>query len=318
MNDYDFWQRALAGEEVGGPTLPLHEDSPQPGFWRKRISKAGGYLPTAIWRGEDGALIGLLDGRETNPVDLWTYCCRFPISEEHYRARVATGKWHDEDSAVTASLSPPPAGIGDNNPPTDPAEVLKGQIDAALAGVADYGAIGSDATAAKAQSLRSRLLDLSREADKTRETLKRPHFEAGKAVDEVFQPMVKAAKSGADLIAKELSAHETRKAREEADKIAKERLRLAEEQFKHAPLGAPEPPPEPIPAPVAAPIKGAYGRAAAVKVVKIATVTDQDAAYGYLKSQPELAVVIQKLAQRIVDAGMTVPGVTIEEQRKVS
>ncbi len=304
MTSYDYWQNALAGN-FG----PVHEDSPQPGFYRKRTGKSAGYVPVAIWVDGPGGIECLVDGAERDASEVWTYCCPHPITEEQYHARINTGKWHDEDAAVTASL-------GHNQP--DQADSIKDQIDAALKGVADYGAITSDETAAKAQSLRSRLLELSRDADKHRETLKRPHFEAGKAVDELYQPLVKAAKSGADTIAKELSAHETRKARIEADRLAAERKRLAEEQAKHAPIGAPEPAPEPMPIPVAAPIKGAYGRAAAVKIVKVAKVVDQDAAYAALKSQPDLAALIQKLAQKLVDAGFSVAGVEVTEERKVS
>lgn len=309
MADYTYWQNALQGN-----FLPVHEDSPQPGFYRQRNGKAKGYYPAAIWK-EEGLLVASVAGMMADPGSIWTYVCQHPVTEQQYRDRVATGKWWDEDDSVTASLSPPAAG---HNQP-DAVDSIRDQIDAALKGVADYGAITTDETAAKAQSLRSRLLELSREADKTREALKRPHFEAGKAVDDLYQPMVKSAKAGADVIAKELGAHETRKAREEAGRQAKERQRLADEAAKHAPIGAPEPVPEPMPAPVAvAPIKGAYGRGASVKVVKVATVSDQDAAYGYLKAQPDLVAVIAKLAQKAVDAGFTVPGVTVEEQRKVS
>ncbi len=318
VNEYEFWQRALSGEKVGGDTLPVHESEPHCGFWRFKSEKGGQFFPMATWM-QDGTLVALteVDGRQVGvkPEAFWTRICRHPVTEDHYRERIATGRWRDEDSSVTASLQPPP--VGHNEPPE--VDTIRDQIDAALKGVSDYGAINSDETAAKAQSLRSRLLELSREADKRREALKRPHFEAGKAVDEAWQPLVKTAKAGADAIAKELGAHETRKAKAEADRQAAERKRLAEEAAKHAPIGAPEPVPEPAPAPVAAaPIKGAYGRAAAVKVVKVATVTDQDAAYGYLKAQPELVALIQKLAQKLVDAGFSLPGVEITEERKVS
>ncbi len=309
MADYTYWQQALRGN-----FLPIHEGEPQYGFFRKRTGKAAGYAPVAIWEGEDGETVATVDGQKYEPAEIWSFVADKPITEAQFRDRVASGKWHDEDDSVTASLSPPPS--GHNNPPA--VASLQDQIEAALKGVLDYGDILTDETAAKAQSLRSRLLELSREADKTREALKRPHFEAGKAVDELYQPLVKSAKAGADAIAKELGAHETRKARIEADRLAAERKRLAEEQAKHAPIGAPEPPPEPAPSPVATPIRGAYGRAAAVKVVKIATVVDQDAAYAHLKAQPELAALIAKLAQKAVDAGFSVPGVEITEERRVS
>ncbi len=308
MTDYTYWQQALEGN-----FLPIHESEPQLGFYRKRNGKAGTFAPAAIWD-DFGKIVASVSGLPADPSDIWTYVCQYPVTEDQYRNRMKTGKWWDEDDSVTASLQTPQAG---HNQP-DEVDSIADQIDAALKGVDDYGVIMTDETAAKAQSLRSRLLELSREADKKRETLKRPHFEAGKAVDEAWQPLVKAAKGGADVIAKELGAHETRKARIEADRLAAERKRLAEEAAKNAPIEASEPIPEPIPAPVAAPIRGAYGRAAAVKIVKIAKVIDQDAAYAYLKATAELVALIQSLSQKAVTAGFSVPGVEITEERKVS
>lgn len=309
MASYEYWESVLAGN-----ALPVHEDDPQPGFWRKRTGKAKGYIPVALWE-QGGKMVGVANLGVIDPKDIWTYCCTHAITEQQYWDRVNTGKWHDEDDSVTASLSPPPSG---HNQP-DAVDSIKDQISAALAGVTSYTEVKDDEQAAKAQSLRSRLLELSREADKTREALKRPHFEAGKAVDELYQPLVKSAKTGADAIAKALGAHETTKFKAEQARIAAERAKEAAKAAKHAHIGAePEPPPEPAPTPVAAPIKGAYGRAAAVKVVKVAIVKDQDAAYLALKSQPELAALILRLAQKMVDAGFSVSGVEIEEQRKVS
>ena len=322
---YDFWRRALAGEEVGGPTLPVHEDKGHPGFWRMRTSRAGEFVPVATWI-QDGEMLAVteFEGRQVGikPEAIWTRICRHPLSEENYRSRIATGKWWDEDSATTASLIVP--SIGHNNGPTDPAEILSEQITAALAGVEAYAEVKDDETAARAQSLRSRLLELSREADKTREAQKAPHFEAGKAVDALFQPLVKSSKAGAETIAKALSAFETAKAREAARlaKIAEEARRKAlEEAQAKAPIGVTVVP-EPLPASAAvlaapAPIRGAYGRGASVKAVKIATVVNMDLAYAFLKSQPELIELIQKLAQKMVTNGLDVPGVTVEEQRKV-
>lgn len=322
MNDYTYWTNALAGK-FG----EVHDGHPQFGFYRKRTGKAQGYIPIAIWE-QDGKIIALADGREADANEIWTYCCPHPVTEEQYRSRVETGKWHDEDAAVTDSLV---HRTDTNNPPTDEAEILRGQIEAASAGVAEYATITDDPTANKAQSLRSRLLELSGQADKVREAQKKPHFEAGKAVDAKFQPLVKAAKAAADLIRDALGAHETRKAKEAArlQAIADEARVKAEREATKAraaaelagkPLAAPEPTPVPVapaPEPVTA-IRGAYGRAASVKIVKVAKVNDQDAAYQFLKGHKELKDLIAQLAQRAVDAGYTVPGVEVEEIRKVA
>lgn len=311
--DYTYWQSALAGK-----FLPVHDGDPQLGFYRKRTKKAGPFVPVAIWD-EGGKVVALVDCQQADPAEIWTYVCQHPITEEQYRERVATGKWHDEDEAVTSSLA------HDTSNAADPVEAMADQIDAALAGADEYKEITTDEAAAKAQSLRSRLLELSGEADKTREAEKKPHLEAGRAVDAKWQPLVKKAKEAADRIRAALGAHETRKAREEEDRRIKaepERVKAAAEAALKG--GAiTDKAPEPAPAPVAVPeqsiaIRGAYGRAAAVKVVKVAKVVDQDAAYGFLKSHKELIDLIGKLSQRAVDAGYAVPGVSVTDERRVS
>lgn len=332
--DYTYWMNALAGK-FG----PVHDGDPQPGFYRKRTSKAAGYVPVAIWE-QDGKVLALVDGKQADAAEIWSHVCQYPILEEWYRARMIGQPWPDEDAAVTASLAPPPA--GHNNPPTDEAEILQGQIEAASAGAGEYAQITSDETASKAQSLRSRLLELSGQADKIREAQKKPHLEAGKAIDAKFQPLVKSAKAAADLIRDALGAHETRKARE-AERIRREaeesrikaereaaRLRAeaeiaareAEKAGQPAPAPIPEPePPAPAPAPVpeaSVAIRGAYGRAAAVKVVKVARVVDQDKAYMAMRTHKELVELIAKLAQRAAVAGVSVDGVEVTEERAVA
>lgn len=313
MADYSYWANALKGE-FG----PIFDSEAFPGFYRKRTGKAAGYVPCAIWE-QDGNLVALVDGQAADPSAVWSYVADKPISEAHYRERVETGKWWDEDSATTASLSPPP--IGHNQGPTDPAEILSEQITAALAGVDAYAEVKDDETASKAQSLRSRLLELSREADGIRVKTKEPHLEAGRAVDTLYQPLVKNSKAGADTIAKALGAFETAKAREAAmvAKIAEDaRKKALEEAQAKAPIGVTvEVEPAPVVAAAPARIAGSYGRAASVKPVKIATVANQDLAYAFLRLQPELVELIQKLAQKMVTTGMTVPGVEITEERRV-
>lgn len=322
MADYTYWQNALQGT-FG----PVHDGDAQPGFWRKRTSRAGPFVPVAIWE-QDDEMIAVVDQKRADAAELWSFVCRYPVTEAEYHKRVETGKWSDEDDSVRASLSPPPASqeIGANNPPTDPLEVLKGSIDAALAGVADYAAVSSDEAASKAQSLRARLLELSGSADKERETRKRPHFEAGKAVDEAWGPLVKTAKAGADALRAAISAFETAEKRkrdaEEAERVRLARI-AAQEQEKArleaeaAGRPAPEPPPPtPVPEPAPAPsaqIRGAYGKAASKKVVKKARVVDYAAATAAMVTHPELRALVDKLAQRAVDAGVTVAGVEFDE-----
>lgn len=324
---YDWWHRALAGDKIGGETLPVHEGQCESGFWRKRVSRGGVFVPVATWE-QDGKMVAVVGGKEADAAELWSFICRYPVTEEMYRQRMETGKWSDEDDSVTASLTAPHASqdLGANNPPTDPLEVLQGSIDSALAGVDDYAKITSEAAAGKAQSLRSRLLELSGEADKEREKLVRPHLDAQNAFNKAWQPLVKGAKAGADALRAAISAFETEEKRKR-DAAESERQRLAQKAAKEAEAArkaaevagqpAPEPPP-PAPTPEPAPVqstqvRGAYGKAASKKVVKKARVVDYAAATAAMVSHPELKALVDKLAQRAVDAGVTVAGVEFDE-----
>ena len=48
-DDFAWWRQALAGA-----TLPIHENEPQPGYYRVRESKAGAFLAVAMWREKRG------------------------------------------------------------------------------------------------------------------------------------------------------------------------------------------------------------------------------------------------------------------------
>jgi inorganic pyrophosphatase len=179
---------------------------------------------------------------------------------------------------------------------------MKEQIDSAAAGIKVYEKIEDDTTQAKAQSLRSRLLELSGEADKKREAEKKPFLEGGKSVDKKWKPLVDAAKNAADAIRAAMSSWETTKAnkakaeRDEAEKKARAASAEAEKAGKPvAIVHVPPPPPAPLN------VKGAYGRAAAVKPVKfVSKVTDLDALFVYFKAYGEVEECLLDLARKYV------------------
>lgn len=317
-SDYEWYFAALkTPSAIGSKELPVHEGEAKPGFYRKRRHKTGPFDPVAIWRDETGKLVAMIGDKAADAAELWSWVCRHPVTEEAYRAVIDGERWPDE--APT---------IGHNSGPADDDEAIADQIEAAEKAVAEFAEIADDERQAQAQSARSRLNELSREADKLRTAEKAPYLEAGKAVDAKWQPLVKKAKAAADAIAKAMSVYETKKAREEAERRrqAEEARRAAEEGARKASEpnsgSAGEAPtvfvPEIDPDPVKTTVKGAYGRAASVKVVKVATVVDQDAAYQAMKTHPELVRLIAHLAQRAVDAGHEIKGVTVEEERKVA
>jgi len=315
---YAWWRSAIDGKPG-----PIHDGDPQCGFYRRRTRKNGPFVGVAIYPDPaTGEIVGvcdraLVDGDELDR--LWLWVAKNPVTEDAYRDWEKNGIWPDDHPTIE---HPEP---GHNQPPADnEIEALRDQIASAKAGAGEFAEIKDDKTASKAQAFRARLNELSKQADKKRDELKRPHLEAGRAIDKEWMPLVKDAKAAADQIRKALSAHETRKARaaEEARRKAEEEQRRREaEAAKAAAAGMPAPAPEPTPQPEPAPtaqIKGAYGKAASVREVLIAEVVDQDAAYQAMRTHPELVDLIRKLAQRAVNAGHEIAGVKVVKERRVA
>lgn len=309
MADYKYWKAKLRGESP-----EIHEGDPQFGFYRKRTGKAAGYEPVAIFPNGD-MIAALVSGKEADAVEIWTYVCQYPITEQWYRDKMDGKPWPDEDQAVTESLAHDLKNSG-----AAPEEVIKDQIETVLRDADKFAVIKTDEEATQAQAKRSRLLELSGEADDKRETEKRPHLDANKKIDAMWQPLVKMAKEGADKIRAAMAAHEQRKRDAEIEARRKAELQAAKDAAaaaKAAAKGKPAPAPAPAPPPpVEAPqdqIRGGYGRAAAVITKKVATVVDQDKAYMAMRAHPEMVELIAKLAQRAVVAGREIDGVTWKE-----
>ncbi|CAN7395563.1 hypothetical protein [Neorhizobium sp. LjRoot104] len=324
-----WWRAALADpSKIGSKDLPVHDSDPQQGYFRVRYGKDKPFEPVAIWKDEEGNWLAYRAGREAKAESIWTSCCRHPVTYEAYQAAVDGKGWPDDDATVAAQVKPPEPTIGDNSGEVDETEKLKDQIEAALKGLDAYKTIADDATASKAQSLRNRLNELSGDADKKRDELKRPHLEAGKAIDKHWMPLVKSAKEGANSVKASLDAWETEKLRRRREDERKaEQARLAAEQAAREQQGevevidAPKVETQPV-APPAEPvgqIRATYGKAASVSVkVVVDQVTDWPALAVYMSNHGECQDLLRKLAQRALDAGRTnIPGVTTTERAAV-
>ena len=78
-------------------------NTPECGWYKRRLVKDGPYVPCAIWMeqpvDEDGELTGPerlrgeVNGRESDPLDMWTWVCGNPISEKQYRLMHAESTW---------------------------------------------------------------------------------------------------------------------------------------------------------------------------------------------------------------------------------
>jgi hypothetical protein len=206
---------------IGEAKIAIHETEPHAGYYRCAAVKGGPLLPVAIWR--DGGTLHVLRGGEPIALErVWPYSVWSPVPYDWYEAATERGeKWPDAAAEAVPAQPQEPAerGLGDNNPPAeDEVAAIRSAIENAK-GVAEaeYAEITSDDQAAAAQAMRSRLLSLSGDADKKREAEKKPHFDAAKAVDTKWQPVVKLGKAAADWLRDRLSDYATKKARAAAE-----------------------------------------------------------------------------------------------------
>jgi hypothetical protein len=324
VDPWAWWRAALKDPKEIGRSLPVHEGEPNTGFYRVRYAKDKAFEPVAIWK-EDGQWLAYRSGREANAADIWTSVCRHPVEYQAYLDALEGKGWPDDDAVVAKQVQPPEPTIGDNSGEVDEAEKLKDQIEAAVKGVDAYASIKDDETAAKAQSLRNRLNELSGDADKKRDALKRPHLDAGAAIDKKWMPLVKSAKAGADKVRSAMDAWETEKLRQQRAREAAEAeaLRLEQESAQAAAPASEDPQIDLAPAPqtVAAPtqIRASYGKAASVSAkIVVDQVTDWPALAVYMSNHKECQDLLRQLAQRAIDAGhKTIPGITTTEIAKV-
>jgi hypothetical protein len=325
---YDWWSSQIGDRQIAERTGDVTM-VPQPGFYRAR--RGGVPIPVAYYAadGEVRCRIGDEDVDATRAAEIWPYASKTVISEALYRAVAEDGgKWPDIDTNATPAS-------GDNMPPpADSVEAFRDQINSAREGLSAYAKIGltfdeikpfignpealaenihlSDEEATRAQTLRARLLELSGAVIKKHKVEKEPHLAAGRAVDQTWFPLRDLAQQGADAIRAAMTAWNDVKLAVQREQ--ERRQAAAEREAKKVGTPAPAAAPSPV---FGGPIKGAVGRAASVKVVKVAVVTDQAKAYAYLAQQPEVIEAIQKAAQRFVDGGSLVPGVKIEETADV-
>lgn len=327
VGPWAWYQAALKNPAAIGKTLPVHDGDAQQGYYRAK-NQDKTFDPVAIYYPEGSSeLVAYRKGHEVRPEDIWSWCCRHPVSYDAYNAAMEGKGWQDDDEVVAAQVKASEPTVGDNseNNLVDETEALKDQIAAALAGMEAYAKIADDKTAGKALSLRNRLNELSGQAEKIRVKQKAPHLEASKAIDEKWQPLVKSAKAGADKVRDAIGAWETVKLKAERQRqFDADQARRAEEQATReqqtdtAVLESPAPAPAPA-EPAPAPIKASYGKAASVQVKTVLLdVTDWQALAIYMCEHPVMQDTLRQLAQRALDAGRTnIPGITTDEKAAV-
>ena len=190
MNDpYAWWRGALENQAAIGKALPVHEGDPQSGFYRKRKFKDGPWQAVAIWTDKNGETIALVDGATDDAFDIWTFCCRNPVSEAAYRKAAAGEGWNDE----------PPAAVGHNsqNMPADPHERLAMEFEAEKEQAEAFlkEPVTSKDRADMAAVWSKRLSEIAKKATDLHKVEKQPHLDAGRAVDDKWRELKEAPKA---------------------------------------------------------------------------------------------------------------------------
>lgn len=313
---WGWWQGALADpSKIGTKELPIHPGEYQLGYYRTR-RKNGPWEPVGIYPDENGVVVGLRNGRQVDDIqDLFLWSCRNPISYDAYIKAIEGGGFDDE-----------PATIGHNSGETNPFEALKIE----LAGEAEMAAdflktpVESQEDADKAGVWAKRLSDLSKRADKERETEKAPHLQACRDVDDKWRPIVGDAKDLSSKLKRHVEPYlieqkrkrdeEARKAREEAERQRQEALKLQDEERRTAALKAAQEAEKAAEAPKAS--AGRTGARVSIRVEKRGEIVDQDAFYQAVRDRSEVTDLLQSLANRAAKSGFDLPGMKIIEIEK--
>jgi hypothetical protein len=333
------WQARLRGEKVLTHPQPDEEDE---GYYRTLITEPGVNAKTGQRNGKTipvmwgkpvayfvigGKLCGVIGNRdmtEDELVDLWTYVCRYPISEELYRDVAEAGKpWPDLPPKAVAEVPAADRDVAmtDNEAPQEPLDVQHATAIKAAIGAAPTG-VKSLAEADVALGSKNRIAELRLAADKAGKAIYEPMYRTYTAEQKKWSPMIALATAKEkELNTAILMFRESERRRIAAEQAEAERKqREIDEANQRAAdraiiRGEPEEPPEvvEIAAPVApVPVVATYGTRNLKEEVHfiLDAITDYDAVYNYLKEEPKLKALLLELATAKVKAGLTVPGAT--------
>ncbi|TAX45971.1 hypothetical protein ELI02_30140 (plasmid) [Rhizobium leguminosarum] len=333
VNIWAWWQNALAGT-IG----PIHDGDPQQGYYRTRF-KDKPWEPVAIWF-EDGKWHAMRGDRQVDASDIWTWCCRNPITYEAYTRAIEGAGWDDEPEA--------PA-IG-HNLPSDPFEALQVEFAAEREQAEAFmkKPITTQAEADRAAIWSKRLSTIAKKATDLHKVEKQPHLDAGRNVDNKWREL----KEEPDAISKKLKRHmdaflqeEARKERErqaaaraEANRIQREAdaARVAAEKAAAkndndaASIAAQNnaiAEAERLAQQAAAAERDAQARNASagrtgakvsLRTFVFAEVTDFDALLMALKDRPEIKEVVDTLANRAARSGVELAGMAIRSEQRAA
>ncbi|RWB67591.1 hypothetical protein [Mesorhizobium sp.] len=356
MSDqYEVWRRAhemsqgreLTREQMEALGFTLE---PLSGFWRRRAYKDGPFVAIAIWR--DGETLWCLQNGEPKDCDdqMWSFCCRWPISEELYHSVTGGGAWPEE----------PPAPKDHNQQKTGDVFVdLQREYEAEkeLAETFLKKPITTQQQADQAAIWSKRIAAIAKKATDLHKVEKQPSLDEGRRVDDKWRDLKerpaelskrlkrhmdaylleqdrlererqRAAQAEADRVRRE--AEEAAKRAEEAA-IAAEReasaatmtgsapavaSNFAAEAAHEADLLAKQAAEAEREAQARNANAGRTGAKVSLRTYVSARVTDYREAALALLTHPEMRALIDQLANRAIKAGTLLPGTEkVEEKR---
>ena len=305
---HTYWQNALSGN-FGA----VHENDPQCGYYRMRKGRGGPWVPAAIWlegqgslrQGENsinsdsGKLVCLVDGKERNAYDVWTWVCRYPIEYETYVAVAEDGKpWPEEVPA-----------LGHNSQSLNEAEVVGEEIEAlslsAMNWLETLPTIENQSDADKAANYADRFSALEIRAEEARVIEKRPSLEEGREIDARWKPVVSKAQ---DAKAKMKKAIEPYLVGERQRRIEMARLALQGSETTFDPSD------------IEPPRAGTNGRRVGLRSKYSVRITEPTALIDHYRtdlrlwSDKAVKEAIAKLAEADLTSGAQIQGATLMEE----
>jgi hypothetical protein len=292
----------------------IHADHPKPGYYKLRRGRDKPWQPVAIWSKEN-ALVCRVGSEMADPLETWTWCAANPITKEAAKFAFENGRFPDD---------PEPLSL--RNMPADPFEALKVEIEDRAAQAREWlkahPEIKTQEDCNLARNMQAQLLALEKQADQDRETEKRPHFLASKAVDAKFKPLVVMAADCAKALRGAFEAFLRAEERRERERVETERQRI---ERQHAVLMADDPvaaltsPPPEMPEPSRVQAGGGFGRKVGLKSVWVGTVKDYNTTLAHFAGNAKIKELVQKLVDQAVRAGdRSIPGCAITEERRVA
>lgn len=340
---WKYWQAKRKGMDY-----PINPKFVPWGYYRYTRTTDKVAIPLAIWEDKGKKYyrfgsariepMGNAQQEEAWAYNVFQYVCGHPISKAEYQHWMEHKRWPDEHGVVAAVEASKPApkpapetpapeatsavtaaqavighNSGESEPLLTPEDAL-GRVKVVIEAAKKFVTIATQDEANASMLLSDRLRELANEADERRDTLKRPHLEAGRAVDEAWNPVViKPAKDEAQRLGQLRGVFAMQETKRRQEAAALEQARLDAEalaQRAAAPTSAPVAQ-EPRKVVEAAPIvfqAPSGGRRSKAKTVRGATITDYEALVQAVKGYKNVRDFLQEVADKVYYAGGELPG----------